>query len=174
MRRRCAKRGAVTSSIPLYSCIPPAHRSTEPRDCRAGGIRSRGRSSPGVLLGDLVPAELEKGLLQPGVEDGGESPGGRLLGAKGRVAPELGPEPAALVPVHPDEEPGMGGGGGAVGDPVGPILGEAVVLGRRGQAAVRHRQPHRHVGATAADVVAPERRHRLLDAALTWESQAPR
>lgn len=60
----------------------------------------------------------------------------------------------------------MGGRRGAVGDSVGPILGQPVILRRRRQSAVRHRQSHRYVGPAAAHVIAPQGRDWLLDAAL--------
>lgn len=110
---------------------------------------------PSILSGDLVPSEFQERLLQPGVQGRGESPGGGLLAAQGGVTPELGPQPAPLVPVHPDEETRVGGGRGAIGDPVRPVFRQPVILGRRGQTAVRDRQPHRHVRPAAGNVIAP-------------------
>lgn len=111
--------------------------------------------SPGVLPGDLVPAEFHERLLQPGIQDRGESPCGRLLAAEGCVTPQFGPQSAALVPVHPDKEPRMSGRGRAVSHTVGPVLGEAVVLGGRGQAAVGYCQPHGDVGSATGHIVPP-------------------
>lgn len=148
-------------------CIPISIYLSHPNpNAQENYITERISHRPSVLPGHLVPPELQQGLLQPGVQHRGQPPGCGLLRADRRVASQLGPQSAALVPVDPDEEARMRGRGGAVGDPVGPVLRETVVLGRGGQAAPRHRQTHRHVRPVAADVVAPEGRHRLLHAAL--------
>lgn len=111
--------------------------------------------SPGVLPGDLVPAEFHERLLQPGIQDRGESSCGRLLAAQGCVTPQFRPQSAALVSIYPDKEPRVRGRGRAISHTVGPILGEAVVLGGRGQATVGHCQPHGDVGPVAGYVVPP-------------------
>jgi hypothetical protein len=43
------------------------------------------------------------------------------------------------VPVYPAEDAWVGGVGGAVGDPVGPVLGKPVLLGDGPQPAPHHR-----------------------------------
>ena len=58
--------------------------------------------------------------------------------------------------------------GGAVGDPVGPVLGEPVLLGDGAQAAVHHGHLHQDVRLVRPDVVAPQRGQRLVHTALTW------
>lgn len=89
---------------------------------------SRSFLLPGILPQYFVPAKLQERLLQPGVQDRGEPPRGRLLAAQSGMAPQLGPEPATFVSVHPNEESRMGGRGRAVSHTVGPVFGEAVVL----------------------------------------------
>ncbi len=49
------------------------------------------------------------------------------------------------VPVYPAEDPWVGGVGGAVGDPVGPVLGEPVLLGDGPQPAPHHRHLRHHI-----------------------------
>ena len=73
---------------------------------------------------------------------------------------------------HPAEDAREGGGRGAVGDAVAPVLGEAVLAGPRLQPAPRHRHLHVHVGLVARGVVLPQRRQRLLRAALPCKQQA--
>ena len=87
------------------------------------------------------------------------------------MAPELRPESAAFVSVHPDYEPRVRGWRCAVGHSVRPVLGQPVVLCRRGQSAVRYGQAHRHVRPAAAHVVTPERRYGLFHAAFAWKKR---
>ena len=72
------------------------------------------------------------------------------------------------VPVYPAEDPGVGGVGGAVSDPVGPVLRQAVLLGHRPQTRPHHRHLHQDVRLLRADVVSPQRRQRLVDTAIAW------
>ena len=58
--------------------------------------------------------------------------------------------------------------GGAVGDPVGPVLGQAVLLGHRLQARPHHRHLHQDVRLLGADVVSPQCGQRLVDTAIAW------
>jgi len=92
------------------------------------GLNSALSLSPGILPGDFVAAKFQERLLQPGVQDGGESPRSGLLAAQSGMAPELGPQSTTFVPVYPDEETRVGSRGCAVCHTVSPILGEAVVL----------------------------------------------
>ena len=46
--------------------------------------------------------------------------------------------------------------GGAVGDPVGPVLGQPVLLGHRPQPRPHHGHLHHDVGLVGADVVPPQ------------------
>ena len=59
-------------------------------------------------------------------------------------------------PVYPAEDPGIGGVGGAVCDPVGPVLGQTVLLGHRPQARPHHSHLHHDVRLVRADVVPPQ------------------
>ena len=71
----------------------------------------------------------------------------------------------AYSPVDPTEDLRVVWVGGAVGDPVGPVLGEAVLLRHRLQPGGAGRQLHHHVGLVRAHVVAPQRRQGLVHAA---------
>ena len=90
------------------------------------------------------------------------------------MAPELRPQPPSLVPVHPDEEARVGSRCCAIGHPVRPVLRQAVIFRRGGQTAVRDGQPHRHVRPAAGNVIAPQRRHRFLHAALACHHKSER
>lgn len=63
----------------------------------------------------------------------------------------------SLLPVYPAEHSGVGGVGGAVGDPVGPVLGQPVLLGDRPQPRPHHRHLHHDVRLVGADVIPPQR-----------------
>lgn len=110
---------------------------------------------PGILPGDLIPTKFQERLLQPGVQNRGESPGGGFFATKSGMAPQFGPQPATLVSVHPNEESRVRNRGRAISHTVGPVFGEAVVLRGRGQAAVSYRQPHRDVGPATGHIVPP-------------------
>ena len=69
------------------------------------------------------------------------------------------------LPVDPAKDLRVVGVGGAVGDPVGPVLREAVLLRHRLQPGRADRQLHHDVGLVGANVVAPQGRQRLIHAA---------
>ena len=71
----------------------------------------------------------------------------------------------AYSPVDPTEDLRVVWVGGAVGDPVGPVLCEAVLLRHRLQPGGADRQLHHDVGLVRAHVVAPQRRQGLVHAA---------
>lgn len=73
----------------------------------------------------------------------------------------------ALVAVDPAEQFGVVRRTGAVGDAVGPVLGEAVLLGEALETGVGDGELHHHVWFCGLLVVPPQRRERLLYAALT-------
>ena len=73
-----------------------------------------------------------------------------------------------VLPVDPAEDPGVGGVSRAVGDPVGPVLGQPVLLGHRPQAGPHHRHLHQDVRLLRADVVSPQCGQRLVDTAIAW------
>ena len=73
-----------------------------------------------------------------------------------------------VLPVYPAEDPGVGGVGGAVGDPVCPVLGQPVLLGDGPQPRAHHRHLHHDVWLVRADVVPPQRGQRLVHAAIAW------
>lgn len=87
------------------------------------------------------------------------------------MASELMFELLALVAVHPAEQLGIVRWAGAVGDAVGPVLGEAVLFGEPLEAGVGDGQLHHDVGLRRLLVVAPQRRQRLLHTALTCNKQ---
>ena len=70
----------------------------------------------------------------------------------------------ANSPVDPAEDLRIVGVGAAVGDAVGPVLGEAVLLRHRLQPGRADRQLHHDVGLVGAHVVAPQRRQGLVHA----------
>lgn len=102
--------------------------------------------------------------MQSRVEYRGQSPGRRFFGTESGVTAQFGPQSSSLVSVDPNEEPRVRLGRRAIGDSVGPVLRETVILGCGCQTSVRHRELHRDVRTIAAHVIAPQRRHRLLHA----------
>ncbi len=77
----------------------------------------------------------------------------------------------SVLPVDPAKDLGVVGIGGAVGDSVGPILGEAVLLGNGLEALGANGDLHGDVGLVGAGVVAPQRGQRLVGAAFTCRSR---
>ena len=59
-------------------------------------------------------------------------------------------------PVYPAEHPGVGGVGRTEGDPVGPVLSQAVLLRHRPQPGPHHCHLHQDVRLLRADVVSPQ------------------
>lgn len=110
---------------------------------------------PGILPGDLIPAKFQERLLQPGVQNRGESPGGGFLVTQSGMAPQFRPQSATLVSVYPNKESRVRNWGRAISHTMCPVFGETVVLGGRGQAAVSYRQPHRDIGSATGHVVPP-------------------
>ena len=60
-----------------------------------------------------------------------------------------------LLPVNPAEHSGVARMSSAVGNSVGPVLGEAMFLGDRPQPRAHHRDLHHDVRLVRADVVPP-------------------
>lgn len=83
------------------------------------------------------------------------------------MTPELVLELLALVPVDPAEEARVMRGAGAVGDAVGPVLREAVLLREALQAGVGHRELHHDVRLRGLLIVSPQCSERFLDATFT-------
>ena len=75
------------------------------------------------------------------------------------------------LPVDPAEDPGVGGVGRTVGDPVGPVLRQAVLLGHRPQARPHHRHLHQDVRLLGADVVSPQCGERLVYTTIAWNKR---
>ena len=63
--------------------------------------------------------------------------------------------PITLVPVNPAKHSRIGRMGSAVGDAVGPVLRQPVLLGDRPEARPHHRHLHHDVRLVRADVVPP-------------------
>lgn len=77
-------------------------------------------------------------------------------GTEDGVATELVPQSPPLMSVHPTEEAGKLGGGGAACKAVRPIFGESVVFGSGFKAARAYGELHGDIGAGGLGVVAPE------------------
>ena len=69
------------------------------------------------------------------------------------------------LPINPAEDFRVVGVRDAEGDPMRPVLGEAVLLGHGLEALRRDGQLHQDVGLVRARVVAPQRRERFVNAA---------
>lgn len=87
------------------------------------------------------------------------------------MAPEFVLELPAFVSVDPAEDLGELRRAGAVGDAVGPVLGEAVLLGDAFEAGVGDGQLHDHVRFGRLVVVPPQSGKRLVHASFTCKKK---